>query len=257
MLWPVRSYSFADPALAETFSLRAVLLPLAAVTCAAAILAGASFWAWRKARRDGAEQQGDGVESALVTGALLLVLPLLLTLNLNALNPGDFLHGRYTYLPLAGLMLLLATAWHLTGKWRIVLLYAAGALTLAFAALTFSQEGQWRDDATVFTIAHKLAPHNGPVAQNLVNTQVQAALQLDEEGRCGEAMPVLEQVTQNYPQDWYAWAGLGDCFFQLKDLSKAEDALHRAADLSHDSRVIQQWQELRAHMGLSSSLPAN
>ena len=59
-----------------------------------------------------------------------------------------------------------------------------------------------------------------------------------------------------YPQDWYAWAGLGDCYVQLNDLVKAEESLHRAVDISRDSRVIEQWQELRAHMGLSSSVPA-
>lgn len=111
-------------------------------------------------------------------------------------------------------------------------------LTIVFAVLTVSQEKQWRNDATVFTIAHELAPHNGPVARNLANTRVQAALQLDEEGRCSEAMPVFEQVTRDYPQDWYAWVGLGDCFVQLNDLPRAEESLHRAADLSHEPRVI-------------------
>src|SRR2546423_14598312 len=38
---------------------------------------------------------------------------------------------------------------------------------------------------------------------------------------------------------------------------EAEAALHRAADLSHDTRLIQEWQELRTHMGLSSPASAN
>ena len=186
-----------------------------------------------------------------------MVLPLLLTLNLNALNPADFLHGRYTYLPLAGLMLLMATLCHVAGKARPFLLCAGGVLVIAFAALTFVQEKQWKDDATVFTIAHELAPHNGPVARHLADTNVQAALELDQEGRCSEAIPLLEKVTNDYPQDWYAWGGLGDCYVQLNDLVKAEESLHRAADISRDSRVIEQWQELRAHMGLSVPVPAN
>jgi Flp pilus assembly protein TadD len=82
-------------------------------------------------------------------------------------------------------------------------------------------------------------------------------LKLDQEGRCSEAVPVFQKVTQDYPQDWYAWAGLGDCYVQLNDLAKAEESLHRAANISRDSRVIEQWQGLRAHMGLSSSVPAN
>ena len=80
---------------------------------AAIVLAAGCAWAWRKARRDLPDREAAGVERALLLGTLILVLPILLALNLNALNPGDFLHGRYTYLPLTGLMLLLATGWHL------------------------------------------------------------------------------------------------------------------------------------------------
>jgi tetratricopeptide (TPR) repeat protein len=257
LFWPVRSYSFADPTLIEAFSLRAVALPLLGLVSVATIAGGALLWAWRKARRELGDEEMLGVRIAFVAGTLLMVLPLLLTLNLNALNPGDFLHGRYTYLPLAGLMLLLATFFHVAGKTRPFLLCAGGALAIAFAALTLVQEKQWKDDATIFTVAHELAPHNGPVARNLADTHVQAALKLDQDGRCSEAVPVFQKVTQDYPQDWYAWAGLGDCYVQLNDLVKAEESLHRAADISRDSRVIEQWQGLRAHMGLSSSVPAN
>ncbi len=258
MLWPVRSYSFADSTLVEAFSLRGVALPVLGLISAAMIIAGVVVWAWRKAQRELSAVETLGVETALVAGTSLLVPPLLLTLNLNALNPGDFLHGRYTYLPLAGLMLLVATLCHMAGKARPFLLCAGAVLAIVFAALTSVQEKQWKDDATVFTIAHELAPQNGPVARKLADTRVQAALELDQEGRCSEAIPVFEKVTTDYPQDWYAWAGLGDCYVQLNDLVKAEESLHRAADLSHNSRVNEQWQELRAHMGLSnSSVPAN
>jgi hypothetical protein len=257
LFWPVRSYSFADPTLDEAFSLRGVVSPLLGLVIAVTVMAGAVFWTWRKARRELSMEETLGVRIALVAGTLLMVLPLLLTLNLNALNPGDFLHGRYAYLPLAGLMLLIATLCRMAGEARPFLLCAGGALVIAFAALTFVQEKQWKDDATVFAVAHELAPHNAPVAQKLADTHVQAALELDQEGRCSEAMPVLEKVTNDYPQDWYAWAGLGDCYVQLKDLVKAEESLHRASDISRNPRVIEQWQELRAHMGLSSSAPAN
>lgn len=253
MFWPVKSYAFADPALADKFSLSGVLLPLAALACCGAVVALALHWMWRKGQALG-NPTSTGIKGAVVAGALLVILPLLPALNFNALNPGDFLHGRYTYLPLAGLALLFAAAWSLLKNARVVLYCAAGLLTIAFAALTFSQETQWRDDATVFTTAHKLAPHNEPVSRNLANTVVQQALQLDEEGRCSEAIPVFEQVTRDYPEDWYAWAGLGDCFVQLKNLPKAEESLHRAAELSKSSQVIQRWQQLRSEMGLPNSV---
>ncbi len=254
MFWPVKSHSFADPILIETFSLRSVFLPAFAVIGLSAILAIGIIWAWRKAERASYLREASGIHQALVAGALLLTLPLLPALNLNALNPGDFLHGRYTYLPLAGLMLLAATGFCLAGKWKMPVAAAAALLVVAFAVLTITQEAQWKDDSTVFTVAHELASHNAPVARNLTNTRVQAALVLSDDGQCSDAMPVFQQALRDYPDDWYAWVGQGDCLVQGNDLTKAEESLHRAAELSHDSRVVEHWQQLRAHMGLSPAV---
>ena len=251
LLWPVRSYGFADPILADTFSLRGVVLPGLAVCCAMGALVGACIWAFRWARRNLPDRERTGVERALLLGVLFLVLPLLLTLDLNALNPGDFLHGRYTYLPLCGLMLLLATGWHLARKGRIALLSAAALVAVVFCVLTVKQEGAWKDDLTVFTVAHQNAPHNVPVARSLTRANVQIALELDEEGRCDQALPMFEQAIQQFPEDWYAWAGIGECLVKLNNLPRAEQSLRRASELSHEHRVIEQWQQVRAMMGLA------
>jgi len=255
VLWPVRLRAFADPSEVDVFSVRAVVLPGLGVCCAVVILAWALLWAWKKALRDLPDRDAAGIEYALVLGSLFLILPILLALNLNALNPGDFLHGRYTYLSLAGLMLLLATGWQLTEKLRIPSLLAAGLIAVAFTALTVRQESTWKDDLTVFTVAHEIAPHNAPVALNLARAHVQVALQLGDVGRCKEAMVTFNAVIREYPQDWYAWAGLGECLGQLNDLAGAEQALHHAADLSHDPRVEQEWQEVRGQLGKVISTP--
>ena len=250
MLWPVRSYASADPTLVERFSVRGVLLPAILITAFVGVLAGLFVWAWRTAERE-TSQEAENVRRALIIGALLLVLPILPALNLNALNPGDFLHGRYTYLPLAGLMLLVATGWHVAGRLRPALAAVAALIAVVCVMLTIPQEAQWRDDLTLFTTAHQLAPANAPVARNLADARVrQALLSLESEGRCGEAIPIFEEVTRQYPDDWFAWAALGTCLVQLDRLPAAEEALHHAADLSHDGRLIEQWHELRAHMGL-------
>jgi tetratricopeptide (TPR) repeat protein len=258
LFWPVRPRAFADPNLADTFSLRGVILPGIGVCCAFALVAWALRWAWIKAGRDLSDQERVGVQRVLVLGACILVLPILLTLNLNALNPGDFLHGRYAYLPLAGLMLLLATGWHLISKRSVrgALLAAGGLLGIAFGVLTVQQESEWKDDLTVFTVAHEYAPNNGPVAEHLANAHVQIALGLDEEGRCGEAVPIFQQALQQYPQDWFAWAGLGECFAKLNNLPQAEESLRRAAEISREPRVEEELQQVQSMMQMQRSTSA-
>jgi Flp pilus assembly protein TadD len=151
-------------------------------------------------------------------------------------------------------VLLLATAWRLTTNYRVAMLIAAGLLTIAFAVFTLQQEGTWKDDLSVFTEAHEVAPHNAPVALSLARAHVQVALHLGESGRCQEAMSLLDEVIQNYPQDWYAWAARGNCQVQLNQLQGAEESLHRAADLSHNPRVTERWQQVRSQQyGLPSA----
>jgi len=253
LLWPVRPRGFADPSVADTISLYGVFFPGLGVACAVAILVWACVWAWKRAQRDLPDQGAAGVKRAILVGSLILALPILLTLNLNSLNPGDFLHGRYTYLPLTGLMILLATGWHLLKKRRAILLAVAGLVGIAFSVLTVQQESAWKDDLTVFTVAHQNAPHNEPVARNLVRARVQVALGLDEGGRCDQAVPMFEEAIQQYPQDWFAWAGLGECQFKLNDLPGAEQSLRRASELSHEPRVNEEWQAVRGKMGLPSA----
>ena len=257
IVWPVQSHSFADPMLIQAWSWRGVIAPLLKIGCFAAVLGGALFWVWRRTKESLRNHEHWTFQVTLIADGLLLTLPLLPALNLNALNPDDSLHGRYTYLPLAGVALLFATICHIAGRLRIILAAAIAALTVGFTPLTLGQEQQWKDDLNVFTIAHQIAPSNALVARNLEDARIRSALLLEEDGRCSEAIPVFEEANREYPDDWYALAGLGYCFVQSNDLIKAEQFLHRAADLSHDSGIIQQWQELRGHMRLSVPVQPN
>ena len=82
---------------------------------------------------------------------------------------------------------------------------------------------------------------------------MEAAIKLGDEGHCSEAIPILQQVIRDFPQDWKAWAAQGNCYVQLNNLVAGENSLHRAAAISKNSTVIQYWQELRAHMGLPAT----
>ncbi len=151
-------------------------------------------------------------------------------------------------------MLLVATGWSLMRKYRTPLLCAIGAFGAVFAALTVSQEQQWRNDSTIVAVARQNAPNN---AQTLADERVHTALQLDADGQYSEALPILKQITAEHPQDWYPWAALADCYYHLDNLPEAEKSLRRAAELSHKPEIIEQWRELRAEMGLPGSVQRN
>jgi len=104
-------------------------------------------------------------------------------------------------------------------------------------------------------VAHQIAPHNQPVALNLARAHVQETLKLAESGQCDNAIPVFQQVTREYPDDWFAWAALGDCQAQLNNFRAAEQSLHRAADLSKKPQVIQEWEQVRTRVSSGATLP--
>ena len=248
LFWPVRSRAFSNSSLIHSFSMQHVLLPLLEAIGGLAIFAAVFAWAWKKSQ-ERSESERKGLERALVLGALLFLLPFPLTLNLNALEPGDFLHGRYMYLPLCGLALLLATAWNLAGKARMPLLGVTAMVVVAFGIFTAKQEDMWKDDLTLFTAANQIAPHNVPIAEDLSRAHVQLALSLDEEDRCNEAMPIFNQAIAQYPRDWFAWAGRGECLYKLNDLRGSEQSLHEAYELSNEAHVREEWQMVREKIG--------
>jgi tetratricopeptide (TPR) repeat protein len=253
LLWPVVSRAVGNSVPVEKFSVSEVLLPALGVLVCLSAAGIAIVWGWRKAIRDFPADAATNIHRSLTIATLMLSLPVLLALNLNTLVPGDFLHGRYVYLPSAGLSLLLATVWRMLDRNQMPWLAAAGGLAVAFIVLTVLQEPMWKDDLAFYSKAHEIAPRNEPVHLALSRAHVQYAMRLDAQGRCEEAVPMLEEASREFPQDWFAWAGLGECYYKLNDMTRAEQSLARASELSHNPRVTEQWQMLREHMGLTSA----
>ncbi len=247
VFWPFRSWAFGNTDKIGVFSVQTFFLPATGVCVFVALLVWLLFVSWKRAQR---LERPDRfrIQLALTLGTLLFTFPILLVLNLNRLNPGDFLHGRYVYLSLIGFMLLLAAVWRLFPACQRFVIPLAGLLAVAFAALTISQEEMWKDNLTVYTVGNQIAPHNRIVGRNLARARIQVALKLGDSGRCSEGLPVFEEGTRQFPDDWIPWAALGDCYYQLNDLPKAEAYLHRAADLAHLPRVTEQWEHVRSEM---------
>ena len=238
LIWPVRMRAFADSPLANAFSLRGILLPAVGVA-GVVVLCGVAL---RKILQQGrrSDQQAANVKAAVVVGGLLLVLPILPALNLNALMPGDLLCGRYSYLPSAGLAILLAAGWQVVDETRrrkagAAFLSAAGIVALVFLGLTLQQESAWADDLSLWSAAHQVAPHNWLVAWNL-------ASELRHAGRNKEAVAVYQGETEQHPDNGDAWIALSGCYIELGDLANAERSLERAAQLKSDMRIkMQLW----------------
>ena len=53
----------------------------------------------------------------------------------------------------------------------------------------------------------------------------------------------------------FAWAGRGECQLKGGNLPDAEQSLRRAAELAHEPRVTEHWQQVRAMMGLPLEAP--
>ncbi|MDR3764642.1 MAG: phospholipid carrier-dependent glycosyltransferase [Acidobacteriota bacterium] len=232
IFWPVTLRAYGDPVVSSSFSVPGVLLPALGALAVLVALAAATWWALR----GGKVRETDGSRAAWL-GWLLLVLPLLPAFNLNGLYYGDFLHGRYTYLSVAGVLLLLGAFFLTLREYGRIVLGASLAVALLFAACTLLQQSAWADDDSFFNAAYRAAPRDQRMA-------TMYALQLDAAGRCDEALPILRTVLRDTRNDSIPWAALGDCLRQKYDLGGAEYALGQAARISHDPRIEQEMQAI-------------
>ena len=241
LIWPVESKAFADSPMTDAWSFSHVLVPLALLLLVFTL--GAFTLRWMLGSNGAPRSKA--VRAAIWSGVLLLVIPILPVLDAGALVKGDVLHGRYVYLPSAGLALLLATAWHLLQKQQAksILLVMAGVLFLCSAAFTFRQEGAWRNDLTVWQSAYEVAPNNAEVLYHLAAELVRAR-------RIPEALPISREWTVHDPENWRSWATAGECYMKLGRMRDAEPLLSHAHDLNHDdARLNWELQSVRMQVG--------
>jgi tetratricopeptide (TPR) repeat protein len=138
---------------------------------------------------------------------------------------------RFVYLPAIGAFLALVwLAVHTLRPWRpgrAALAPLAGASLAALAAATAAQVGHWRDSASLFSHALRVAAPSRVSLNNLANA-------LLAEGRPGEAEPLYRQAIQ-VRDDAILHANLGTALLQL---GRREEALesYRAA-LARDPRL--------------------
>jgi tetratricopeptide (TPR) repeat protein len=159
-----------------------------------------------------------------------VLLPLIPTLYLRALTPGDFIHDRFLYLPSVGFVILVALAirqlhWGLTERTRsatqvaiLVLLAVAGMVG------TFSNQLPWASDVLLYQNGLKFVPDSSNLKDNFANA-------LDARGQSDKAMRLYQEVLERDPLYWRSNYNLGHAYLKAGRYREAEQSLTRAVQI--------------------------
>jgi len=216
-LLPLRSSLFYDMTYHTRASFSGVILPallLLAVGCAL----------WFGRRRLGAPETG--------YAAAWMIVPLLPVLDLGVFRLGELAHDRYFYVPSIGAALIIALLLtsifsSASGPLQTPLPTVVVGMLLAIplALCTVHASGYWKDNLSLLTHAHEIAPENMSVRIDL------AAGWLDL-GQVDNAKELLEQLVREHPEDWLAWANLGRADYRAGNFADAEAALRQSIALN-------------------------
>lgn len=194
----------------------------------------------------------------LAFAALLLVLPIVPVLNLNAFTFDDFEHDRYVYLPSAGLCLLaavVAAGW-ITSRAPGSRMWPKAALGVAFAAaaaglayVNLENSGVWADNVSLFGHATEVAPDSFVAAEYYAN-------ELLTQQRFSDALPLFQKVLLSEraveePID-LLYEPIAVCYIGLGQLDEAEGYLYRAISLKPATHIahiyLAQIEKRRGHL---------
>ena len=212
--FPIYLSAYYDLPLRPQFNVVHVLLPALGI---AAVAFGAWFWRGRLVQRE-----------ALFSAAwvLLLLLP-----ALDLPNIPELVNDRYFYLPGFGACLLLGllmeklaygrVLFGLPQKWILATLFLLALLCYDTARAA----RYWADDYRLLQHAYETAPRNTTVRNNY-------AKELEFAGDYEHALPMMEALVQEQPNNWLANYNMGQMFYELQQLPAAQHYLERSRDLA-------------------------
>lgn len=213
-LLPVHLAEFYDLPLRSRFNVAHVLLPVLGLV---ALLLAVWFWRGRMGPREVAFS---------VAWTFTLLLP-----ALDLPNVPELVHDRYFYLPSFGACLLLgllmerlahgAVVFGLPRKWMLATLGLLVLLSYDTARAT----RYWMDDYALFEHSYQIAPKNTTVRNNY-------AKELEFAGDYSHALPMMESLLQEQPNNWLANYNLGQLLYELRVLPASRHYLERARELA-------------------------
>jgi protein O-mannosyl-transferase len=148
-------------------------------------------------------------------GVAWFVITLAPGLSLRYLLRGDYVHDRYLYLPLVGLVLVVAV-W--ISKVELTPLRAgAGVALLALCCWGVRANLPiWHDDIGLFQRAAEMAPRNPYAKNNLADAYLKAH-------REAEAYPLLEEVIALDPDYRLGYYNMGRYYQQVGNATQADE----------------------------------
>lgn len=217
LCWPVGLSVMYDVSPITQLAWSTFWLPLGIVT-----LSAVGLWMYVLRSRD---------RLAAFAG-VVLIFPLLPVLYVPVLEPGNFLHDRYLYLPSAGFAILISIA---VGKLRagsealfgftklqtVVLCIVIAGSSLA----TARQQIFWANDVLLFRRATAKAPGSAAAFNNLGTA-------LAARGHLREAMFSFQQVIRRDPNSWRGQYNVGLGYFVDGNYPEAELYLQKAIELN-------------------------
>lgn len=224
--YPARLSEFYDVFIQSRLSLAGVVLP-------ALLLIAMAVAVWMLRKRLGIR--------AAAYAAAWLVIPLLPALDTFVFRAGEIVHDRYFYVPSIGAAMIAALIldWALRGQPEVFgqparVVGAALALAAILGFVVFREASFWRDNYTLYSRGHQIAPHNSTAMNNL-------GAELIARRELNPARNLLEAGNREYPRDDRFIFNLARLNYIEKQYSKSEEYTWQAIELdprSPDSFIL-------------------
>ncbi len=159
--------------------------------------------------------------SAIAFAALWMFLAMLPVLDLRLMQPNDFVHIRFLYVPSIGFAMLVALALAQLLRKRMALLGVTSVLVVVLAVSTYAQSRYWHDNVSLYQRGVAVAPDNPVPANNLADEFIKA-------GREEEALHLIDNVLRQHPAYWTANYNRGYLAYKRQDWTATAEYMGRA-----------------------------
>jgi hypothetical protein len=206
LLLPFGMSAFLPSDYVSTASLTHFVLPLGSILLT---LFALDFWSRRTKSPE------------IAFASLWMFLGLMPVLNFRMMQPDDFVHIRFLYVPSIGFSLLIAVAIRQLLPVQRLRLAAAAALVAILTLSTLTQINYWHDNVSLYQRGVAIAANNPVPKTNL-------AAEYIRENRDDEALTMLDDVLRRHPDFWTANYNRASLAYKRQDWPATAEFMDRA-----------------------------